>query len=390
MMCADMVEVRWEDEENQPQKALALLEDISPSGACVQLENAIPLGTEVHWDCPKQSFAGYVRYCDYREIGFFVGVEFSDACGGRRRPLSHCICWIWKGWCKDEKIAVRRMHLPVFSQRRVLLDWSLPKENSVIRFCAALFAVPVLFAASANQPPGLLSDVVDVSADFHDFTSTYFLADRLAAFDPATGAGSLTWSRNQLYPRIASTIWSPCSSRSKASLPRPRICVNPSLPFSIQFVSPRTVRIRIKTGVVAGPEAPSPMLVGEPPHDNSWKMEKVAGGYRYASVAGSVTILENLGTSSFATPRAACSPRPSTLPTSPLRSIPRCHSPSSAAPPITRAAWPPSFRSRPMRNCSAAANPSRASNKRGQKVVLWATTPTASKADACTSRSRSS
>src|ERR1039458_1563803 len=90
------------------------------------------------------------------------------------------------------------MHLPVFSQRRVLLDWSLPKENSVIRFCAALFAVPVLFAASANQPPGLLSDVVDVSADFHDFTSTYFLADRLAAFDPATGAGSLTWSRNQL------------------------------------------------------------------------------------------------------------------------------------------------------------------------------------------------
>jgi len=37
-----MVEVRWEDEENQPQKALALLEDISPSGACVQLENAIP------------------------------------------------------------------------------------------------------------------------------------------------------------------------------------------------------------------------------------------------------------------------------------------------------------------------------------------------------------
>jgi hypothetical protein len=80
MMCADMVEVHWEDERKQPQRALALLEDISPSGACLQLENALPLGTEVHWDFPKQSFAGHVRYCDYREIGFFVGVEFSDAC----------------------------------------------------------------------------------------------------------------------------------------------------------------------------------------------------------------------------------------------------------------------------------------------------------------------
>ncbi|MGD0049968.1 MAG: PilZ domain-containing protein [Bryobacteraceae bacterium] len=80
MMCADMVEMRWEDQKKRTQRALALLEDISPSGACLQLENAVPLGTEVHWDCPKQSFAGFVRYCVYREIGFFVGVEFPDSC----------------------------------------------------------------------------------------------------------------------------------------------------------------------------------------------------------------------------------------------------------------------------------------------------------------------
>ncbi len=80
MMCADMVEVRWEDQQKQPRRVLALLEDISPSGACLQLENAVPLGTEVHWDCPKQSFAGLVRYCVYQEIGFFVGVEFPASC----------------------------------------------------------------------------------------------------------------------------------------------------------------------------------------------------------------------------------------------------------------------------------------------------------------------
>jgi alpha-D-xyloside xylohydrolase len=35
------------------------------------------------------------------------------------------------------------------------------------------------------------------------------------------------------------------------------------------------------------------MLVGDPPHDNSWSYEKIPGGHRYSSAAGSVTILEN-------------------------------------------------------------------------------------------------
>jgi len=78
MLCADMVQVRWTDKEGRARQALALLEDISPSGACLQLENAVPLETEVKWDCPKKSFAGVVRYCVYREIGYFVGVEFSQ------------------------------------------------------------------------------------------------------------------------------------------------------------------------------------------------------------------------------------------------------------------------------------------------------------------------
>ena len=36
------------------------------------------------------------------------------------------------------------------------------------------------------------------------------------------------------------------------------------------------------------------MLVGEPPHDGSWKPAKITGGYRYTSTTGaSVTVLEN-------------------------------------------------------------------------------------------------
>jgi len=62
------------DSENRP--APGLLEDISPSGACLQMETDVPLEAEIRWASPQQPFAGRVRYCVYREIGYFVGVEF--------------------------------------------------------------------------------------------------------------------------------------------------------------------------------------------------------------------------------------------------------------------------------------------------------------------------
>jgi hypothetical protein len=76
MLCADMLEVCWKDQAGRTQKATGLLEDISASGACLQLETAVPLETEIHWESPQQAFTGRVRYCVYREIGYFVGVEF--------------------------------------------------------------------------------------------------------------------------------------------------------------------------------------------------------------------------------------------------------------------------------------------------------------------------
>jgi alpha-D-xyloside xylohydrolase len=157
-----------------------------------------------------------------------------------------------------------------------------------------LLAAPLLYGASANQPPGLLSDPVDISSDFHEYSNTYFLADRLAAFDPVKGEGAVLWRRNELVPRIAFDNMEPVLRPfGGVTFPEGEYAVDPSLPFSIQFVSQRTVRIRMKTGAQARPDAPSLMLVGEPPHDNSWKYEKIAGGHRYTSAAGSVTILED-------------------------------------------------------------------------------------------------
>jgi hypothetical protein len=77
-MCADMVEVRWKTGSGRDRSATALLEDISASGACLQLETALAPGTAITWEFPNRSFAGRVRYCEYREIGYFVGVEFAQ------------------------------------------------------------------------------------------------------------------------------------------------------------------------------------------------------------------------------------------------------------------------------------------------------------------------
>jgi hypothetical protein len=76
MLCADMVKVSWKDALGKRKRTVGLLEDISPSGACLQLENAVPRGSEIRWASPKQEFTGHVRYCVYREIGYFIGVEF--------------------------------------------------------------------------------------------------------------------------------------------------------------------------------------------------------------------------------------------------------------------------------------------------------------------------
>jgi hypothetical protein len=67
---------RGRDQAGRRRKATGLLEDISASGACLQLETSVPLEEEILGESPQQAFAGRVRYCVYREIGCFVGVEF--------------------------------------------------------------------------------------------------------------------------------------------------------------------------------------------------------------------------------------------------------------------------------------------------------------------------
>ena len=76
MLCADLVDIRWKDKSGRGRKTTALLEDISASGACVQIDGPIPANTIVKIFHPKGTLEGTVRYCVYRDIGYFVGLQF--------------------------------------------------------------------------------------------------------------------------------------------------------------------------------------------------------------------------------------------------------------------------------------------------------------------------
>ena len=80
MLCADMVDVQWKDKSGHIRKGVANLEDISLSGACLQFDQPVPLQTDLRISYPKGELLGKVRYCVYREIGYFLGVEFEPGC----------------------------------------------------------------------------------------------------------------------------------------------------------------------------------------------------------------------------------------------------------------------------------------------------------------------
>ncbi len=148
--------------------------------------------------------------------------------------------------------------------------------------------------SAVNPTLPLLNDPVDVSGDFRDFSALYYLADKLADFDPATGKGQITYQRSEYFTRQAfDNMLAVIKPVEPNEFPTDQYAGNPTLPFSIEFVSPRTVRIRMTSGPQVHRPLEELMLAGPVPQDHSWKYEKIEGGYRYTSEYGSVTILEN-------------------------------------------------------------------------------------------------
>jgi alpha-D-xyloside xylohydrolase len=168
----------------------------------------------------------------------------------------------------------------------------MPARTILVAICLAAAALITPRAQSIDHPPALLNDLVDVSGDFQSYTNEYFIADTLESFDPATASGTIRWLRHARQPRLAFNNMESGLHRFQGNtFPQNEYAVDPVLPFSIEFVTSRTVRIHVLTGPATTSRQPSLMLAGELPVDRSWRYSKIDGGHRYTSAAGSITVL---------------------------------------------------------------------------------------------------
>ena len=150
--------------------------------------------------------------------------------------------------------------------------------------------MPVL----AQQHSKLINEPVDISADFRDFSNTFFFADSLASFNPESGKGQLKWKRNEAFSAHNFNNSMISYKRSFSNeFPAIEYAQDPVLPFSLEFTSDRTIRIRASTSTQKLNTELSLMLVKEPVQDKSWKYQKIKGGHQYTGNYGSVTIIEN-------------------------------------------------------------------------------------------------
>ena len=77
LLCADLVQVAWED-QGSPCETTAILEDISRSGACLQTDIPVPVEALVRVRHGRKTLEGTVSYCAYHDIGYFTGVTFAE------------------------------------------------------------------------------------------------------------------------------------------------------------------------------------------------------------------------------------------------------------------------------------------------------------------------
>jgi len=166
-----------------------------------------------------------------------------------------------------------------------------------------LLAVAMLLFAGGNllaQPhvndgtSYLMNQPLDMSTDFRDLSNTLFFADHLESFDAKSGEGLVNWKRGHLMPRQAfNTNGAQPRKMRMLDFPFTAYENDPNLKFKIDFVTPRTVRIRMLTTPVEPKPAVSIMLAKEPGRDGSWKVTETNDKIIYSSDYGTIQINKN-------------------------------------------------------------------------------------------------
>jgi alpha-D-xyloside xylohydrolase len=155
-----------------------------------------------------------------------------------------------------------------------------------------------LFLPVSARPQEVIGDRPDVSEDFQDLASMYFVAANVVDFDPVTGSGTLQWNRYQRQPGILFNRIEVRLGRAPSDeFPETEYDRDPVLPFRIDFVSPRTVRLRLNTRHVPVEQMraePSIMLDGPVPDARAeWTVEESDSAVTYRSEYGSLRLVKD-------------------------------------------------------------------------------------------------
>lgn len=171
-------------------------------------------------------------------------------------------------------------------------------KNRLTQISLSLFmataAIQGVSAQIQNAP--VLNAPVDVSTDFENYANTFYFADELASFDPKTGKGTVKYTRYNYKTRQAfNNMMMKPDTVAANEFPATEYEAAPVLPFSIEFVSERAIRIKTTSGPQFNQPKESLMLVNgtAPNHPENWKYSKTATGHKYTSNYGSVEIQTN-------------------------------------------------------------------------------------------------
>ncbi|HZI87927.1 MAG TPA: TIM-barrel domain-containing protein, partial [Pyrinomonadaceae bacterium] len=172
--------------------------------------------------------------------------------------------------------------------KRVSLRQVLPcRSVAQVLLLIVLSALPILSHAQ------VLGDPVDVSQDFQKMENIYFIGSKVTSFDTSTGQGTLQWDRYWRNTTLSFNKIDVGFVRGRATeFPGTEYDQDPSLPFAVNFVSPRTIRLRFSTRPASLNDVQSMMLAGTVPTDKTWRVEENDREVVYTSAHGRVRIIK--------------------------------------------------------------------------------------------------
>src|SRR5215207_7286209 len=132
----------------------------------------------------------------------------------------------------------------------------------------------------------------DVSEEFARQQNHFFIGSKVSALDPEAASGKILWKGIALKQRVSyhqltlefedyKTWW---------DTPPGEYEDEQTFPFSLSFITSRTVRLRVAARPESYLDEPSLMLEAEPPTGDSWKMSEDGSSTTYASPHGFVMV----------------------------------------------------------------------------------------------------